>query len=87
MSETRGPNRVAVTGSTGVAAANVGGITLHSFAGIGLGKQPLGVLISEVYKNKKAVDRWLRTSTLIIDESKSSIQFAQHTVSHARQFP
>lgn len=37
--ETR-PDAVAVTASTGIAACNVGGVTLHSFAGIGLGIEP-----------------------------------------------
>ena len=27
--------------STGIAACNIGGSTIHSFAGIGLGKQPI----------------------------------------------
>jgi hypothetical protein len=34
------PDAVAVTASTGIAACNVGGTTLHSFAGIGLGIEP-----------------------------------------------
>lgn len=33
-----GRENVAVTASTGLAACNIGGITIHSFAGIGLGK-------------------------------------------------
>ncbi|CAN9120449.1 unnamed protein product [Alternaria alternata] len=37
----REPDRVAVTASTGLAACNIGGVTLHSFAGIGLGKEPV----------------------------------------------
>lgn len=37
----RGPGRrrTAVTASTGIAAINVGGSTLHSWAGVGLGKE------------------------------------------------
>ena len=35
----RNPEAVAVTASTGLAACNVGGITLHSFAAFGLGKE------------------------------------------------
>lgn len=32
-------NSVAVTASTGIAACNIAGVTLHSFAGIGLGTE------------------------------------------------
>ncbi|KAA8567812.1 hypothetical protein EYC84_008267 [Monilinia fructicola] len=35
----RESDRVAVTASTGLAACNIGGVTLHSFGGIGLGKE------------------------------------------------
>ncbi|KAJ5782713.1 hypothetical protein N7457_004487 [Penicillium paradoxum] len=59
------PDRVAVTASTGLAACNIGGVTLHSFAGIGLGKEPVPELIK---KNQKARNRWLRTKVLVVDE-------------------
>lgn len=39
---------VAVTASTGIAACNVGGTTLHSFAGIGLGIEPADQLCVDV---------------------------------------
>lgn len=42
------PDRVAVTASTGLAACNIGGVTLHSFAGIGLGKEPVPELVKKV---------------------------------------
>ena len=64
----REPDRVAVTASTGLAACNVGGVTLHSFAGIGLGKEAIPELVKKIKKNKKAKNRWLRTKVLIIDE-------------------
>ena len=64
----REPDRVAVTASTGLAACNIGGVTLHSFAGIGLGKEPAFELVRKVKKNQKAKQRWLRTKVLIIDE-------------------
>lgn len=41
-------DRVAVTASTGLAACNIGGVTLHSFAGIGLGKEPVPELVKKV---------------------------------------
>lgn len=61
-------DRVAVTASTGLAACNIGGITLHSFSGIGLGKEPANQLIKKIRRNAKAKQRWMRTKCLIIDE-------------------
>lgn len=65
---TREPDRVAVTASTGLAACNVGGVTLHSFAGIGLGKEDIPELVRKIKRNQKAKQRWLRTKVLVIDE-------------------
>ncbi|EEB08617.2 pif1 helicase Pfh1 [Schizosaccharomyces japonicus yFS275] len=62
------PDRVAVTASTGLAACNIGGVTLHSFAGIGLGKDSAVDLVKKIRKNKKCMQRWLRTRVLVIDE-------------------
>ncbi|KAL1743258.1 hypothetical protein HDZ31DRAFT_3266, partial [Schizophyllum fasciatum] len=53
---------------TGIAACNIGGVTIHSFAGIGLGIEPAEDLATKIRKNKKAMNRWLRTKVLIIDE-------------------
>ncbi|EQL02356.1 DNA helicase PIF1, ATP-dependent [Ophiocordyceps sinensis CO18] len=64
----RDPERVAVTASTGLAACNIGGITLHSFSGIGLGKEDATELVKKVRRNPKAKNRWLKTKYLIIDE-------------------
>lgn len=61
-------DRVAVTASTGLAACNVGGVTLHSFAGIGLGKEAVPELVRKIKRNAKAKLRWMRTKILIIDE-------------------
>ncbi|KAJ9303003.1 hypothetical protein DTO271G3_377 [Paecilomyces variotii] len=64
----REPDRVAVTASTGLAACNIEGVTLHSFAGIGLGKEAVPELVKKIKKNQKARNRWMRTKILIIDE-------------------
>jgi ATP-dependent DNA helicase PIF1 len=64
----REPDRVAVTASTGLAACNIGGVTLHSFGGIGLGKDDVPALVKKIKRNQKAKNRWLRTKILIIDE-------------------
>ncbi|KAG9955639.1 hypothetical protein KCU98_g17622, partial [Aureobasidium melanogenum] len=64
----REPDRVAVTASTGLAACNIGGVTLHSFAGIGLGKEDVPELVKKIKRNQKAKHRWMRTKVLIVDE-------------------
>lgn len=72
----RNPEAVAVTASTGLAACNVGGITLHSFAAFGLGKEPVSDLAKRIKKNKKGFERWRRTKVLIIDEGRSLYSYA-----------
>ncbi|KAL8688959.1 MAG: hypothetical protein Q9224_004759, partial [Gallowayella concinna] len=64
----RESDRLAVTASTGLAACNVGGVTLHSFAGIGLGKEAVPELVRKIKRNAKAKNRWMRTKVLIVDE-------------------
>ncbi|CUM54033.1 unnamed protein product [Debaryomyces tyrocola] len=59
---------VAVTASTGLAACNIGGITLHSFAGVGLGDGTVSALMKKIRRNKKAYFRWCLVKVLIIDE-------------------
>ncbi|WVF67909.1 hypothetical protein IAT40_002671 [Kwoniella sp. CBS 6097] len=65
---TTAPDAVAVTASTGIAACNIGGVTLHSFGGVGLAIEKPDILLSKLRKNKKAAARWQRTKVLIIDE-------------------
>ena len=64
----RDPERVAATASTGLAACHIEGITLHSFAGIGLGKEAAPELVKKIKKNAKSKLRWQRVKVLIIDE-------------------
>lgn len=56
------------TASTGVAAFNIGGQTLHSWMGIGLGDEDINTLIERVKKNRKAMNRITNTKVLLIDE-------------------
>lgn len=63
-----GPGTVAVTASTGLAACNIGGSTVHSWAGIGLGKGEVADLLKLVRRNRKAATRWKESKVLIIDE-------------------
>jgi hypothetical protein len=59
----------------GLAACNIGGVTVHSFAGIGLGVESAEHLADKVKKNRKAMTRWLRTKVLVIDEGKAESSF------------
>ncbi|EJD51764.1 hypothetical protein AURDEDRAFT_33666, partial [Auricularia subglabra TFB-10046 SS5] len=60
---------VAVTASTGIAACNIGGCTLHSFAGFGLGLGTVEDCLKRVRCNRETAQRWQRTRVLVIDES------------------
>jgi len=61
----------AVTASTGAAAVLINGITLHRWAGIGLGKRSAEQLAREINtfpKRKQARENWHDTQVLIVDE-------------------
>lgn len=60
------PEEIAITASTGIAAVNIGGQTLHSFAGIGLGRGDTQYIISKL--NKNAIVNWKKCKVLVIDE-------------------
>jgi len=64
----RHPSKVAVTAPTGIAAMNIGGQTIHSFAGVGLGVGSVEKLRKKVQKSKDAVRRWKETQALVLDE-------------------
>ena len=64
----RTPESVAVTASTGIAACNIGGTTLHSFTGCGLCAESVQALAQKVRRNAKALKRWTKVKVLIIDE-------------------
>lgn len=63
-----GRDAVAVTASTGLAAVNIGGITINKFSGVGIGQGDVFRLITMVKKNKNSLNRWKRTRVLIVDE-------------------
>lgn len=61
---------VAITASTGIASVNIGGTTLHSWAGIGLGYDTVKRLSGKILGTRSLRERWLGVNSLIIDESK-----------------
>lgn len=66
-----GRESVAITATTGVAAVNIGGVTLHSFCGIGYADELTPEeLTNKILKqgSKKWLNNWRAITTLIIDE-------------------
>jgi ATP-dependent DNA helicase PIF1 len=59
---------VGVTVSTGLAAQNIGGTTLHRFTGIGLGQAPTQKFIHDILNSKPKLRRWMDVQVLIVDE-------------------
>ena len=59
---------VAITSTTGISALQIGGTTLHSYLGIGLGQGSAETIAERVGYNPKARQRWQQLDTLIIDE-------------------
>lgn len=59
---------VGKTASTGIAAVNISGSTIHSFAGLGLADKDGRALLNDVKKNKKAIRRISGCRMLFIDE-------------------
>jgi ATP-dependent DNA helicase PIF1 len=62
--------QVAITAMTGCAALLIGGFakTLHSWAGIGLGRDPPMALAAFIRRSGRTLRRWLGTDILVIDE-------------------
>jgi ATP-dependent DNA helicase PIF1 len=65
-----GKKVLAVTAMTGCAAVLIGPFakTLHSWAGIGLGRGEIEAIASSVATDKRKGPRWRKTSCLVIDE-------------------
>ncbi|CAL1710116.1 unnamed protein product [Somion occarium] len=62
------PDVISVTASTGMAASNIGGMTIHSWGAITPGMHNIEKLISYVKTCRPAHQRWKNTKVLIIDE-------------------
>ena len=63
-----GDQALAITAPTGIAAINVNGQTIHSWAGVGLGRGDADKLYAKVEKSDKVFSRWANCKTLLIDE-------------------
>lgn len=61
------PESTMATASTGVAACHIGGVTLHQFAGIGMGTASLEKCY-QLASRPAAAGVWRRTKHLVIDE-------------------
>lgn len=62
------PKQVYVTGSTGVAACNIGGMTIHKFSGIGCARGDVQAVVGKAMHSKTAEKYWRKAKVLIIDE-------------------
>ena len=60
--------RIAVTSTTGTSALHIHGTTLHSWAGIGLGKGSVGSIVTHLKKKRYLKERWKQVEILVIDE-------------------
>eukprot|EP01041_Mallomonas_annulata_P004269 gene4269-8495_t len=68
LREIHGHDAVAVTATTGIAAVNVGGQTVHSFAGLILAKDSDGKLNLKSFRTSASKKRWKDTKVLVVDE-------------------
>ncbi len=59
---------VAVTASTGIAATHLGGMTIHSWSGIGISKSLSPWDVDRIASNERIAKRITKTSVLVIDE-------------------
>jgi ATP-dependent DNA helicase PIF1 len=67
-----GSNALGITASTGIASVNIGGCTVHSWSGIGIGQEDADKIAKKLTYQQMcaaAKDRWLGVRALIIDES------------------
>jgi ATP-dependent DNA helicase PIF1 len=63
-----GEEMVVVAAATGIAATQINGVTIHSWAGVQLGKGGARTLVPRVMNNKAACARWRKARVLILDE-------------------
>ena len=59
---------VYITSTTGLSALLIKGMTIHRFAGIGIGDKDVETYFKKIIKIKEIRRRWQRVNVLIIDE-------------------
>ena len=64
----RRKKNIVLTATTGIAACTIGGITIHSFAGVGTGEGEREDMVARVMRNDYCKKRWRETDILVIDE-------------------
>lgn len=63
-----GKDAIGITASTGLAAATIGGTTLHKWSGIGIGNGTAEQLVKRIQKQYGLLAVWKNTRVLIVDE-------------------
>ena len=64
----RDHKKIACTSTTGTSAILIGGMTLHSYLGIGLGTAKVESLVKKIRSRPVIRQRWQELDMLIIDE-------------------
>ena len=59
---------IAITASTGIAATHIGGMTIHSWSGLGIRDTLSDDDIDDIVSREYLVKRYAKTSVLVIDE-------------------
>lgn len=60
--------KVAVTASTGIAASHIGGVTIHSWSGLGIAEEVTKDDLERLQYNRRVAKRYKKTDVLVIDE-------------------
>lgn len=68
LSSLYGKDAIGITASTGLAAATIGGTTLHKWSGIGIGNGTAEQLVKRIQKQYGLLAVWKNTKVLIVDE-------------------